>query len=506
MFKQELSSYLAPYGQEHLASFWDELSENERDRLLDDIKQVDFQELNDFFSHVKLETSSRVNEMSGAGGAMSPVPDELKGSWEKSSQQELHEYESQGLKAIANNEVAVLLLAGGQGTRLGVTYPKGMYSVDLLSGKSLYQLQAERLVKLKQLAAQRRNGAANQNQRHEGSIPLYIMGSEATLETTHEFFKAHDYFNLGEENVILFEQYMLPCLTNEGKVILDDRGKLSKAPDGNGGLYRALLKRGILDDMERRGVKYVHVYCVDNILVKIADPVFVGFCIQKQADCAAKVVRKTDPEEKVGVICRVADHFQVVEYTEISKVNRSLRDKNDDLVYNAGNICNHFFSKQFLDSVCRSHENELKHHVAHKKIPYVNENGLRVFPKDNNGIKLEKFVFDVFSFAKNFLIWEVPRDMEFSPLKNSDADKKETPTTCRNDLYDEHARWLANAGAMLVGEKEEMKFEISPLVSYHGEDLSELVSGRVLRGPLQIELHNDQVLFNGLDIEEYVKQ
>jgi UDP-N-acetylglucosamine/UDP-N-acetylgalactosamine diphosphorylase len=154
----------------------------------------------------------------------------------------------------------------------------------------------------------------------------------------------------------------------------------------------------------------------------------------------------------------------------------------------------------------RSHENELKHHVAHKKIPYINENGLRVFPKDNNGIKLEKFVFDVFSFAKNFLIWEVPRDMEFSPLKNSDADKKETPTTCRNDLYDEHARWLANAGAMLVGEREEMKFEISPLVSYHGEDLSELVSGRVLRGPLQIELHNDQVLFNGLDIEEYVKQ
>lgn len=495
MFKQELSSYLSPYGQEHLASFWDELSESERDHLLEDIKQVNFEELNGFFSRVKLDMNSRVNEMHSV---MSPIPDELKGSWEKSSQQELEEYELEGLKAIANNEVAVLLLAGGQGTRLGVTYPKGMYSVDLLSGKSLYQLQAERLVKLKQLANRQ---SLENNEGNKSSIPLYIMGSEHTLDTTNEFFKANNYFNLDQENIILFEQYMLPCLTNDGKVILDERNKISKAPDGNGGLYRALLKRGILDDMERRGVKYVHVYCVDNILVKIADPVFIGFCVKKQADCAAKVVRKTDPEEKVGVICKVEEHFQVVEYTEISKLNRNLRDTNGDLVYNAGNICNHFFNKKFLDEVCRMHENELKHHVAYKKIPYVNENGLRVLPKDNNGIKLEKFVFDVFSFAKNFLIWEVPREMEFSPLKNSDNDKKETPTTCRNDLYDEHMRWLKNAGAIL--ESEEMSFEISPLVSYSGEDLSEIVSSRVLKGPLHIELENDRIVFNGLvDKEE----
>lgn len=517
--KQELIKLLEPFGQEHLVKFWDDLSDADKQSLSDDLNNTDFAELNRFFKKVSLEKDQTNKEIDSH---MTPVPHELKGSYAKSSKEQLAAYESEGLKAIANGEVAVLLLAGGQGTRLGVKYPKGMYSVDLLSGKSLYQLQAERLIRIKQLA---KNKFPTQNQSKgsaSSSIPWYIMTSEHTQESTINYFEKHNHFGLNKDNIVLFEQYMLPCLTENGKVILDEKHKLSRAPDGNGGLYKALLKRKVLDDMNKRGIKYVHIYCVDNILVKLADPVFIGFCITKDANCAAKVVKKIEPDEKVGVICKVADRFQVVEYSEISEVTRNLRDSDNDLLYNAGNICNHFLNTEFLNQLCRNHENELRHHVAEKKIPFIDENGTRVEPTAINGIKLEKFVFDVFPFSTskwakgNFAIWEVLREEEFSPLKNGDDAKKETPTTCRNDLSTQHLKWLINAGATFQADKKHIQenghnqdvVEISPLVSYNGEELSHLVSGKILRKPLKIEMDPTQnnLTFNGLDLEAYEKQ
>ena len=282
--KQELIKFLEPFGQEHLAKFWDELNESDKENLVGDLNNTDFSELNKYFQKVSLEKDLTNKEIDSH---MTPVPNELKGSYAKSNKEQLAAYECEGLKAIAQGEVAVLLLAGGQGTRLGVKYPKGMYSVDLLSGKSLYQLQAERLIRIKQLALKK---FPTQNQLASTSVPWYIMTSEHTQESTINYFEKHSHFGLNRENIVLFEQFMLPCLTESGKVILDEKHKLSKAPDGNGGLYKALLKRKILDDMIKRGIKYVHIYCVDNILVKLADPVFIGFCISKDANCAAKVI------------------------------------------------------------------------------------------------------------------------------------------------------------------------------------------------------------------------
>jgi len=497
--KEELVSYLKPFDQDHLVAFWNELNEEEKDQLKEDIDSIDFQEVNLSFKRIQDEKDAITQDIDSN---IEPVPAELKGSFVKSTKEQLEKYEAEGLKAIASGQVAVLLLAGGQGTRLGVNYPKGMYSVDLLSGKTLYQLQAERLIKIKELALQRFPTLANDSNR--GSIPWYIMTSEHTQESTISYFKSNGYFGLDKDNFFLFEQFMLPCLTNDGKVILDQKNKISKAPDGNGGLYKALRERRVLDDMEKRGIKYVHVYCVDNILVKMADPLFIGFCIEKNANCAAKVVKKIEPDEKVGVICKVKDRFQVVEYSEISEVTRNLRSEDGDLVYNAGNICNHFLNTDFLNKLCRNHEKELKHHVAHKKIPFVDENGERVTPKSNNGIKLEKFVFDVFPFSTNFAIWEVPREQEFSPLKNSNDEKKETPTTCRNDLYAQHLKWLKEAGAVIESQNGQIvDCEISPLVSYNGENLAELVAGKILRNPIKIELDkaDHKIKFNDLDFK-----
>lgn len=456
--KQELVTSLKEFQQEHIVQFYDSLDQTEKSQLLADIKGVDFKQLKQRF-----ETTLEENKvLTKLDSFMKPVPAEMKGSYQSSTPEQLAAYESRGLEAISKGEVAVVLLAGGQGTRLGVSYPKGMYSVGLPSNKTLFQLQAERLRRVQELASRKDTKAV---------VPWYVMTSENTHEQIKSYFAKNDFFNLDSENVSFFEQGTLPCLTRDGKLLLDQKNKISRAPDGNGGLYKALLEHNVLEDMLKRGIKYVHIYCVDNILIRIADPVFIGFCIEKEANCAAKVVRKVQPDESVGVICQVKDKFQVVEYSEISQETRNMRDENGDLTYNAGNICNHFLTMEFLEDVCRKHEPNLKYHIAEKKINYIDETGVFNKPTSKNGFKLEKFIFDIFQFSEKFALWEVVRRDEFSPLKNGTNEMNDNEVTCRKHMLEQHARWIEKAGFSLEQEDQTTKFEISPLVSYSGEGL-----------------------------------
>ncbi|CAH8548933.1 unnamed protein product [Heterobilharzia americana] len=286
--------------------------------------------------------------------------------------------------------------------------------------------------------------------------------------------------------------------------------------DGNGGLYRALMKRGILSDMKSRGIEYVQIYCVDNILVKLPDLHFIGFCIENNADCAAQVVQKFDPEESIGVVGVVDGHYQVVEYSEISPSTASLRvnqyDHHDDLnnskivhnnrdlsytnnlnrlVYSHGNICVHFTTRLFLESVCQDDiQMKMKYHRAQKKVIHIDiETGEQIIPQKPNAIKFEKFVFDVFPFAKRFFIWEVPRDEQFSPIKNGPGAIEDCPKTSRNDLLNYHTRLAKNAGAIIIDDHstsngngyqnsvyEKALIEISPLITYDGEHSIKLFS------------------------------
>uniref|UniRef100_A0ACB8EZR0 UDP-N-acetylhexosamine pyrophosphorylase-like protein 1 n=1 Tax=Sphaerodactylus townsendi TaxID=933632 RepID=A0ACB8EZR0_9SAUR len=467
--EEELRARLERVGQAHLLRFWAELEPAQRDSLRQTLVQLDARELGE---HCKLAAEACAREQGGSGqgrldGNLEPIPAQFLGGVSRSDAATLERWEEEGLRQISQDKVAMLLLAGGQGTRLGVPYPKGMYDVGLPSHKTLYQIQAERIRKVEQLAG-RRFGT-------QCAIPWYIMTSEFTLGPTEKFFQEHNYFNLKKSNVVMFEQRMLPAVTFDGKAILEEKGKLAMAPDGNGGLYRALVDNKILEDMDRRGIRYIHVYCVDNILVKMADPVFIGFCVSKGADCGAKVVEKAYPTEPVGVVCVDVDgsHARWWEY------------------------------KKF--------EPQLKHHVAIKKVPFVDEKGNLVKPLKPNGIKLEKFVFDVFQFSKNFVAFEVPREDEFSPLKNADTANKDTPTTTRQALLFQHYRWAVKAGATFVeanGQRIPEKYslsedeespvvcEISPLVSYFGEGLDAYLKAKILQSPFLLDE----------DVEKFIAQ
>jgi UDP-N-acetylglucosamine/UDP-N-acetylgalactosamine diphosphorylase len=443
---EALELKLNSIGQGHLFRYWQEINDQERSSLCSDLKEIDLDQLTKAFamSLDAFHLGSKTNDC-----AMSPIPDECRGSIDEISDEELlTKYETIGLEAIAKGEVAVILLAGGQGTRLGVSYPKGMFSVGLPSNKTLFQLQAERLLKVTQIA---NSTKLNLDSCKNCEIPWYIMTSGPTMKATKDFFKTNNHFGLNEDSVHFFEQGTLPCFGLDGKLMMKSKHELCSAPDGNGGLYKALVKQNILDDMERRGIKYIHIYCVDNILVKVADPMFIGFCIDKNANCGAKVVKKVNADEKVGVICQVNNKFQVVEYSEISEELRNCRSNNGDLKYNAGNICNHFLSFDFLNEFCRHHEDELKYHIAEKKIPCLDNDGVFQTPSAVNGIKLEKFIFDIFQFSNadwakgTFAVWDVVREDEFSPLKNATSAKTDNANTCRNDLLSLHAKWLSQA-------------------------------------------------------------
>uniref|UniRef100_A0A0A9ZAE6 UDP-N-acetylglucosamine diphosphorylase n=3 Tax=Lygus hesperus TaxID=30085 RepID=A0A0A9ZAE6_LYGHE len=470
---EDCRSHLQKFGQEHLLQFWDQLSEDDRDELLHDLKDINLEEV---ISYFKTATESLKDNEEKLDDRLKPIPNNLYGAVSRTSPELLATYEDEGLKQISEGKVGVLLMAGGQGTRLGSTDPKGMYDVGLLSHKSLYQIQAERIIKLTSIAEKRFGNAC--------AITWFIMTSEHTMAPTVEFFERHSYFGLNKNDVVIFEQGVLPCFSFDGKILMNRPHKVAQAPDGNGGLYRALRDKKILDLAEERGVQYLHAHSVDNILVKVADPIFIGYCVQKNADCAAKVVEKAFPTEALGVVCNVDGKYQVVEYSEITLKTAEMRNNDGRLTFSAGNICNHFFTTQFLKKVAHKFEKDLKLHVAKKKIPYVDEEGKLCKPEKPNGIKIEKFVFDVFQFCKNLVVWEVDREDEFSALKNSDAEDKDNPTTARKALYRLHKRYVEEAGGKFDSDKVEV--EISPLLSYSGEGLRDIVQGRSFTSPLYL--------------------
>lgn len=465
-------------GQDQVFTFYDSLPSAERGALYQQLSGFDPARINEI---TKLALNPP--KASDTPDALEPLPESATASILDSNTEDIEKWYESGLDLISKQQVAVILMAGGQGTRLGSSAPKGCYDIGLPSKKSLFQVQAERIRKVQELASKKTPGSA-------AVVPWYVMTSGPTRGPTEKFFEENNFFGLHKENVQIFEQGVLPCISNDGKILLENKGKVAVAPDGNGGLYQALVVSGVLEDMRKRGIQHIHAYCVDNCLVKVADPIFIGFSASLNVDIATKVVRKRNATESVGLILSKNGKPDVVEYSEIDQATAEEADPKqpDVLRFRAANIVNHYYSFNFLDSI-PLWAHKLPHHVARKKIPFADlETGETVKPEKPNGIKLEQFVFDVFPMLSidKFACFEVKREDEFSPLKNARGTGEDDPDTSKLDIMTQGKRWLEAAGAVMVGEKAAEGAEVSPLISYGGEGLEDF-KGKKITAPAVLE-------------------
>ena len=457
---KELKEKYEKAGQEQVFTFFDDLTTAGRAGLFDQLASIDPAQINEI-------TKRALNPPKEAGKEetkLAPLPDSATASILDSKPEDIEKWYNSGLDLTGAGKVAVVLMAGGQGTRLGSSAPKGCFDIGLPSHKSLFQIQAERIYKIQKLA-EKKSGKKNI------VVPWYVMTSGPTRKPTEQYFKEHKYFGLCEDDVVIFEQGVLPCISNEGKILMESKSKVAVAPDGNGGIYQALLTSNVRTDMRKRGIEHVHAYCVDNCLVKVADPVFIGFSAAKDVDIGTKVVRKRHAKESVGLILEKNGRPDVVEYSEIDSSTAEAKDpKNPEILkFRAANIVNHYYSFRYLETI-EEWAHKLPHHVARKKIPYVDTNkGETIKPEKPNGIKLEQFVFDVFPMIDpaKFACLEVKREDEFSPLKNAKGTGEDDPDTSKRDIMTQGKRWIEAVGGTVEDEGGEVTgVEVSPLISY----------------------------------------
>lgn len=441
-----LAERLERHGQAHVLRFAGELSPAERANFLASVAALDLELIDD------LARLARAGAHTAAVESFAPAQVD-RPRRDPSATMRANELVDAGSELLARGAVGYLLVAGGQASRLGFDGPKGVFPVGPVSGRSLFEIFARKL-----LAAQRRYGART---------PWYILTSEANDEATRAFFAQHDWFGLQRADVVFFRQAMLPALDSRGRILLANKGELFLAPNGHGGVLAALSSSGALDDARRRGIEVFSYFQVDNPLAPPADALFLGLHRTRRADMSSKVVRKRDAAEKVGVLGLADGRLTCIEYSDLPAGLRDARDARGELVFGDGNIALHALE---LDFVARLTESgfKLPWHLAQKRMNVIDEHGRSV---QAEGWKFETFVFDALGLADRAATLEVERGEEFSPVKN--AAGADSPRTARTDLCRLHARWAREAGFELpmVDEHGVHPVEIDPLVAESVEEL-----------------------------------
>ncbi|MCQ2529700.1 MAG: UDPGP type 1 family protein [Lachnospiraceae bacterium] len=375
---------LEKYDQLQLLRFYEELSEEEKEILLTEIDNIDFDLING-------------EEFIATDGDITPIEVMTLNEIAKSEE----EFRSYGIEAIQNHKVAAVLLAGGQGTRLGIDGPKGALNVGLTKELYIFQCLVQNLMKVKEEAGT--------------WLPLLIMTSDKNDKETRDFFEAHDYFGYNREYVNFFVQEMAPATDRNGKVYLEEKGHISLSPNGNGGWFVSMQKAGLLEKVKAMGVEWINIFAVDNVLQQIADPVFVGATLKSGQPIGAKVIRKAAPEEKVGVLCLKNGHPSIVEYYDLTEDMMVEKADNGELAYNFGVILNYLFKVKDLETIANQ---QLPLHIVNKKVPYIDDDGNYVKPEEPNGHKYENLVLDMIEMMSGCLGYEVVREKEFAPIKN----------------------------------------------------------------------------------------
>lgn len=403
---EQVEKKLKKAGQEHLLKYYERITDDKKkENFLNSILTIDFDAINEIYLDSKKNITNK-------DFVIEPIKFIDK---EKIDKKEYVEYEKLGKDIIKSGKLAVVTMAGGQGTRLGHTGPKGTFDLGLESHKSIFEILCDTL--------------KSENERYGVSVPWYIMTSDENNSETVEFFEKHNYFGYNKGDIFFFTQSKLPMVDTNGKCLIDEKGNIKEAADGHGGIFKSILKSGALYDMQSRGIEWVFIGGVDNVLVKPVDPVLIGLSIKDNVDAAGKSIIKANPHEKVGIFCKRNGRPSVIEYSEISDELAEERLENGELKYAESHILCNLFSLNAINKIASI---DLPYHVAFKKAKYIDCDGNLIVSEKPNAYKFESFIFDAFEKLDDLVVLRVKRENEFAPVKN--AEGEDSPETARK-LY-----------------------------------------------------------------------
>jgi UDP-N-acetylglucosamine/UDP-N-acetylgalactosamine diphosphorylase len=439
--RSELAAKLARSGQQHLLRFWDEIAAESRERLARQIASIDFELLTALYN----QTAQPIDWAALSRRAEAPpairLADHAGGGRFTAA-----EARERGVAAVRAGKIGVILVAGGQGSRLGFEHPKGMFPIGPVSHATLLQIHLE-----KALAAARKYGA---------TVPVYMMTSPVTHDEQVAFLAKHKSFGLPEDDLIIFCQGTMPAVdATTGKLLLAEKDSVFLSPDGHGGTVAALAGSGAIEDMRRRGIEHLFYLQVDNPLAPICDPEFVGYHLLAESELTSMAVAKQGPRDKVGNFVSIDGRVQVIEYSDFPEDVTERRAADGSLAFWAGSIAIHVFAVSFLERALVL-KDALPFHIARKKVPFVDDSGRRVEPTKPNALKFERFIFDLLPHAANALVVEYPEADVFAPVKNAPGADRDTPEYVQRFMVDQHRRWLSAAGVRIA---KGVAVEISPL-------------------------------------------
>lgn len=442
-----LAELLTPYNQQHVLDYWDEIDDASRQRLADQIRAIDLTELQRLLT-------GKDEKPDFAAMAERATPPPSVGVDGEGIDWSVEQATQRGQQALAAGEIGAVLVAGGQGSRLGFDHPKGMFPVGPVSGRTLFQTFADQLLALQQ---------------HYGvEIPLYLMTSPATDAETREYFAQHDFLGLNPDSVKIFCQGTMPAVSSDsGKLLMETKSSLALSPDGHGGTVTALQRSGALADAKARNVRQLFYFQVDNPLVSICDPTVIGHHLMAESELTTLVVRKRYPTERVGNVVAVDGNVQIIEYSDLPDDAAARTDETGQLKLWAGNIAVHVMSLDFLTRAATS-DQALPFHRASKKVPCLDSSGVCIDPSEPNGVKFEKFIFDLLPSARGAFVVEATPAESFAPVKNADGAETDTPELARAAISDLHRNWIESAGAVVDSG---VRVEINPRFALNAEAL-----------------------------------
>lgn len=459
---------LATRGQDHVLRWWDDLGAPQREHLLSEIDSIPWSHLDPLVeTHVRNRPRDQVRANLEPAEVYPCRPDGGNAALYRDAV-------VVGDELIRAGKVAAFTVAGGQGTRLGFEGPKGAVTITPVREKTLFQLFAETI-----MAVRKRYGVA---------IRWYIMTNPGNHRQTVGFLEDHEFFGLPPQDVVLFSQGMLPSFDLDGKILLEDKHRLALAPDGHGGALKSLVASNALQDMASRGIEIISYFQVDNPLVKPFDPLFIGLHAKTGSEMSTKVASKVDDFERVGNVCMHQGRVVVIEYSDFPDELARAKNPDGSRRLNVGNLAIHLLDVDFVDRII-AQKFELPYRRAEKTVTWMDENGFQRTPPTANAIKLETFVFDALSLAKNPLLLEVDRAEEFSPVKN--AKGVDSVESAIRDQIRRAARWLERAGVTIPRKPDgepDVIIEIAPAYALDADD----VKRRVTRPP---ELHAGETIY-----------